>query len=91
MKLFIYCKTGTPMQTQIRQFILDKFPRISEDELSADLDLLGTNLIDSLGVLELVSFVESEFGVVVEDDDLLPENFQSINCLIGFIQGKNSH
>lgn len=79
------------MQTQIRQFILDKFPRISEDELSADLDLLGTNLIDSLGVLELVSFVESEFGVVVEDDDLLPENFQSINCLIGFIQGKNSH
>jgi acyl carrier protein len=53
-----------------------------------DEPLLKNGLIDSLGILEVMTFVEKEFGIVVSDEDLLPENFGSIRSLTNFVHGK---
>ena len=50
--------------------------------------LLKNGLIDSLGILEVVTFLEREFGIVVSDEELLPENFESIGSLSKFVREK---
>jgi acyl carrier protein len=55
-----------------------------------DEPLLKNGLIDSLGILEVVTFVETEFGIVVSDEDLLPENFGSIHSLTSFVHQKTN-
>lgn len=53
-----------------------------------DASFLEEGIIDSLGIIELVSFVEKEFGIAVADQELLPSNFDSVNKLGAFINGK---
>jgi acyl carrier protein len=53
-----------------------------------DEDLLAAELIDSLGIQELVKFLERSYGIQVQDDDLVAENFQTINAIAGFVEAK---
>jgi acyl carrier protein len=53
-----------------------------------DASFLEEGIIDSLGIIELVSFVEKEFGISVADHELLPDNFDSVSKLSSFIIGK---
>lgn len=83
----------TDIEQKIRQFIEDNFlfregrPSVSDAE-----SLLDAGLIDSTGVLELVAFLQSEFGVIVGDAEMVPENLDSISRIVGYIRGKlNSH
>jgi len=50
--------------------------------------LLGDGILDSLGILDVVSFLESEFGMTVSDEELLPENFNSISTLAAFVESR---
>ena len=50
--------------------------------------LLENGIVDSLGILELVAFIEQEFGVTITDEELLPENFQTVRCLVSFVKRK---
>ncbi|HDO31227.1 MAG TPA: acyl carrier protein, partial [Desulfobacteraceae bacterium] len=52
---------------------------------------LDKGIIDSTGVLELVEWLEDEFGVPVEDEELLPENLDSVNQLAAFIARKKKY
>jgi len=70
---------------QIRRFIRDSF---LVDEFGDEDSFLGTGLIDSLGIVQLVSFVETEFGLKVPDTDLLPENFDSVAQLAAYVERK---
>lgn len=54
--------------------------------LRLDESLLETGTIDSMGVLQLVGFLESTFGIKVEDDDLMPENFDTIGAITSFVE-----
>jgi acyl carrier protein len=56
--------------------------------LSPDQDLLAAELIDSLGITELVGFLEDEYGIDVEDEDLTPENFRTVNGIASFVSRK---
>ena len=56
--------------------------------LSEDEDLLGTGLVDSLGVMSLVFFIEEHFGVPVPPEDVTIENFQSLNTIESYLAGK---
>jgi acyl carrier protein len=47
--------------------------------------LLGEGIIDSMGIIELVSFVEQKFAIPVADEELLPENFDSVSSLSAFV------
>lgn len=57
-------------------------------EYTDDVSFLEEGIIDSLGVIELVSFIEKQFGVRVADHELVPDNFDSVNKLVGFVGGK---
>jgi acyl carrier protein len=54
--------------------------------LSADEDLLSAGIIDSLGILQLVSFIEKRFGIQVPDADVVYENFNSVQVLSDYLQ-----
>ena len=69
----------------IRNFIVQRFPLASSKDLTSELSLLESGIVDSLGVLDLVGFIEEEFGIQAEDDDLVPENFDSIEALTRFV------
>jgi acyl carrier protein len=56
--------------------------------LSRDQDMLAADLIDSLGITELVKFLEAEYGIGVVDEDLTPENFRSIDSIAAFVSAK---
>lgn len=69
----------------VRKFIVQKFPLARRRSVSDDDNLLETGVIDSLGVLEIVTFLQEEFSLEVQDDDLTPENFQSISSVARFV------
>lgn len=74
---------------RIRSFILEKFPIARRKGLTNGDPLLDSGIIDSLGVLDLVAFIEKEFGVSMSDDELVPENFHNVDALVAFIQAKS--
>jgi acyl carrier protein len=79
----------TTIEADVREFVTDNFLFGRKNVLlDGDDSLLEQGLIDSTGVLELVSFIENKFEIKVEDDDLVPDNLDSINRLIAFIETK---
>jgi acyl carrier protein len=72
----------------VRQFITHQFSQARTRALADDDPLLEGGIVDSLGVLDLVRFIESEFGVSVEDEELTPEHFNSIGRIGAYIQNK---
>lgn len=73
---------------RIRRFILDQFPLARQRAVGDEDPLLRTGILDSLGILEVVSFIEQEFGITVADEDLVPESFESIATIARFVDGK---
>lgn len=70
----------------VRQFVLRQFPLARKNRIENSDALLEGGILDSMGILEVVTFIESEYAVSVADDDLVPENFQNIDCIAAFIR-----
>jgi acyl carrier protein len=75
----------TEIKTKIRQFLARFFQDL---ELADDQDIFALGFINSLFAMQLVLFVESEFGFKVEDSDLDIENFRTLNALASLIERK---
>ena len=75
---------------RITSFLREKFPMARKRNLKPTDKLLESGILDSLGVLDLVAFLEQEFHLVVADEELLPENFQTVETLIAFVQNKQN-
>ena len=73
---------------RIRKFLVTQFP--ATKNVDNEDPLLKNGLIDSLGILEVVTFLEKEFGITVSDEELLPENFESNRSLSNFVQRKTN-
>lgn len=73
----------------IRQFICDNFI-VSEADFTDDDSMLDKQIIDSTGVLELVAFLEERFGIRISDDEMVPENLDSVNRIGAFLSRKDS-
>lgn len=73
----------------IRNFIIEKFPLARKRGINFQDNLLESGILDSLGILDLVAFVEQNFGIALTDEELVPENFQSIEHLTAFVQSKS--
>jgi acyl carrier protein len=74
---------------KIRQFIVETFLFGDTDvELSDGDSLLDSGIVDSTGVLELVAFIEDEFEIEVRDEELVPENLDSLDQLAAFVERK---
>jgi len=79
----------TTVEKQIRRFLVENFLYDGqEDDLAADASFLEGGIIDSTGVLELELFLEETFGIEVADEDVLPENFDSIRRLVEYTTRK---
>ena len=74
--------------TRIAHFIFEKFPLARKRQLTNDASLLETGIVDSIGILEIVTFLEQEFAVRIEDEDLVPENFGTIASISSFVARK---
>ena len=73
----------------VRRFIAENFLfRDEADTIAADASLLEAGIIDSTGVLELVCFLETTFGIQVADEDMLPENLDSIRAIASYVTRK---
>jgi acyl carrier protein len=70
---------------QIRRFIQQAF---LVDDFADDASFMATGLIDSLGIGQLVAFVESTYEIRVQDADLVPDNFDSVAKLVAFVRRK---
>jgi len=76
------------IEERIRHFIIKTFLYGNGDTLVNNTSLSEAGIIDSTGILELISFLEKEFSITFEDDELIPENLDSIECLSQFINLK---
>lgn len=75
---------------KIRAFIVDTFLFGDGKGLSDTTPLLEKHIVDSTGVLEIVSFLEDRFKIQVEDDELTPENLNSIKSIAEYLKRKNA-
>ncbi len=79
------------MHQQIINFLYDESLKDEFKELDYDDSLLELGIIDSVKMLDLIGFIEEQFGVQVDDDDLYPENFDSINAIVNYINSKKNN
>lgn len=79
------------IEQELRQYVLQTF-LFSDDEslLKDDDSFLNKGIIDSTGVLELIMFLEEKYGLKVQDEELIPENLDSISKLVAFIERKQA-
>ena len=78
----------TALELEIHKFIVDNFMFGQADGLKYDESLLQKGVIDSTGVLELVSFLQDNFNITVEDDEIVPTNLETINGIVTYVSKK---
>ena len=75
--------------TAVRDFVHENFLfRLDREMLADDESLIEANIIDSTGVLELISFLETNFGVSIVDSDIVPADLDSIGAIAAFVSRK---
>jgi len=75
-------------EDRIREFILKQFPLARKQGLRPQDKWLETGMLDSMGILDLVHFLEQEFSLQISDEELLPENFESLLTVVTFVRRK---
>jgi len=77
------------IQDQLKNYIMSQFLfEQDQQSLEPDDDLLNQGIIDSMGVLELINYMEETLGVQVSDEEITPENFRSLNTLMNLVRQK---
>ena len=80
--------TPESIKSAIREYILEHFPAARERALSDEDRLLDLDIVDSLGVLDIIAHLEAAFDVTIADDELEVDDFASIQALSAFVQRK---
>jgi acyl carrier protein len=76
-------------KNQIREFIITNFLFGEAEKLTDTTSFLDAGIIDSTGILEIVSYLEEQFSITVDDDELLPENLDSVDAIAGYLAKKS--
>jgi len=78
------------VEDKVRSYILENY-LFTEDqsELSNEDSFLDKGIIDSTGILEVIFFLEEEFGISVDDEEMIPENLDSVNNIVKYINSKS--
>jgi len=75
----------------VRAYILENFLFTDDQaELINSDSFLEKGIVDSTGVLEIIAFIEEEFNLTIEDEEMLPENLDSVEFIVKFIQSKQT-
>jgi acyl carrier protein len=75
----------TEHENALAQFVRDELLHGRKVNLTDDADLLSAGIVDSLGILRLVAFIEEQFGLKVPDEDVVFENFQSLSAMGSYV------
>lgn len=80
------------IESRVRAFIRDTFPLPAgpPTEIDGGRSLFEAGIMDSIGVLSLVTWLESEFGIVVDDEDVIPENIDGVDRLVRYVDVKRA-
>jgi len=78
------------IEAVVRRYVVENFLFGEDRELENDASFLDSGIVDSTGVLELVGFVEETFGIAVEDDEIVPENLDSVASLAAYVRRKKN-
>ena len=76
------------IKEDIRRFIVENFLFGEEGTLSNDSSFVKEGIVDSTGILQLVAFIQEQYLIAVEDEELIPENLDSVSRVAAFIEGK---
>lgn len=80
---------SSELHERIRRHILENFLFTQDTAaLGFDESLIGRGIVDSTGILEIVLFVEEELGVTVKDEEMIPDNLDSVTKIAAFVQSK---
>ena len=81
--------TAQQITSQVRDFIIEQFLFNTDNgDLANDVSFLETGIVDSTGILEIIAFLEETYGISIEDEELVPENLDSVNNVVSFIERK---
>jgi len=83
-------KSQDEIQSDIREFVLKQFPAARKRETGDRDSLLEQGVVDSMGVLEIVTFIESTFEVTLSDDELMSDHFESIAAMAELVYRKTT-
>ncbi len=75
-------------QDTVKKFIIDNYFYGADTDISPETSFLGSNIIDSTGMLEVVSFLQDTFDITIGDDEMLPENLDSLKNIEQFLMRK---
>lgn len=79
------------IREKIRRYVLESFLFTEDDDALDDADsFLERGIVDSTGIMEVILFVEEEFEVTVRDEEMVPDNLDSVANLVGYVQRKVS-
>lgn len=79
------------VEEKVRGFVEERFlASAGLERVQAEESFMENGIIDSTGVLELVHFLEETFGIKIEDDELIPDNLDSIRKIVAFMERKTS-
>lgn len=79
----------TQIQEKIKQFIIET-SYTNEDSVNNDTLIFAQGIMDSMGFISIIGFIEETFSVVANDDELIESNFESINAIADFILRKQT-
>ena len=77
------------IKEKVKTFIRESFLFDSTAQIEDGDSLLEKGIIDSTGVLELILYLEEEFGIKIEDEEIIPENLDSVANIETLLRGKN--
>ena len=73
---------------QVRAFLVETFLLGDDDGFATDESLLDNGIVDSTGVMEVVAFLEETYNIVIDDDELVADNLDSVDRLAAFVSRK---
>jgi acyl carrier protein len=74
----------------VRKFLLDNFAMGGGVTIADDTSFMEDHILDSTGFIELITFIEETFGLVVDDEEMVPENFDSLLNIEAYVARKRS-
>ena len=80
----------TDVQQRMKQFVVENFYVNDPSEIRDDTSLITTGLVDSTGMLEVIAFLEGEFGISVHDHEMSPENLETIGRIAAYVERKRT-
>ncbi len=79
---------GETVRGRVRRFVMENFYVSDPSELQDDTSLIATGTVDSTGMLEVIAFLESEYGIKIQDQEMVPANLETLARIEAFLARK---